>query len=116
MTCRVGMLRLELSRIISLEMFVFGVCGCLDSRGAWVGRCYWVVTRAIAKGGVVGGVRVAFATWGGVASEGRTEEGEVAESIGDKRDMNNVEGECACECDINDSDDTAIGTEDDDEQ
>ena len=27
-----------------------------------------------------------------------------------------VEGEYACECDINDSDDTAIGTEDDDGQ
>ena len=52
-----------------------------------------------------------------------TKEGEVAESNGDKRDMNKVvaegvgvEGEYACESDINDSDDTAIGTEDDDEQ
>ena len=58
-----------------------------------------------------------------MASEGRTDEGEVAESIGDKRDMNKVaakgvgvEGECSCECDINDSDGTAIGTEDDDGQ
>ena len=29
---------------------MFGVCGCLDSRSAWVGRCYLVVTRAMAKG------------------------------------------------------------------
>ena len=69
---------------------------------------------------MVGGVRVAFATWGGVASKGVVgcvlvygrRKPEVAESIGDKRDMNKVAAKGVGV----EGDDTAIGTEDDDGQ
>ena len=54
---------------------------------------------------------------------GRRRAGGLRDGIGDKRDIDkvaaeevDVEGENACEGDIKDSDNTAIGTEDDDEQ